>query len=61
MNEELKARLSLAVENLVKVANARNEQEGLPDGEWLRKPELLSKWHDEDITALKNKQDKNDK
>ena len=59
MNEELKTRLSLAVENLVKVANARNEQEGLPDGEWLRKPELLSKWHHEDITARQNKQDKN--
>ena len=59
MNEELKARLSSAVENLVRTANARNEQEGLPDGEWLRKPELLSKWHDEDITARQNKQDKN--
>ena len=59
MNEELKARLSRAVDNLVKVANARNEAEGLPEGEWLRRPELLSKWHDEDIAALQSKQDKN--
>ena len=58
MNEELKARLSRAVDNLVKAANTRNEVEGLPKGEWVRHPELLSKWHGEDIAALQNKQDK---
>ena len=58
MDEELKARLSRAVEKLVRTANARNELEGLPKGEWVRHPELLSKWHGEDIAALQNKQDK---
>ncbi len=59
MDEELKARLSRAVEELVRTANARNELEGLPKGEWMRHPELLSKWYDDDVAALKNKQNRN--